>query len=203
MTPRISPLAHRAAPAPSGLAIGLSEVTGRGMIDLRGRPDDAAFLAAAGSIIGLDLPREPRTSVSRDDVTILWLSIDQWLVTLPHGEVASTRDRLDGALAGIFSHHVDMSDARAIIRLEGDGAREVIMKGAAVDLTDPVWGPGRVRRMLFAGISAMFHIVQVEPDTIDLYVFRSYADYAWDWLLATAGERARVRLYGRQRPPAV
>jgi sarcosine oxidase, subunit gamma len=42
----------------------------------------------------------------------------------------------------------------------------------------------------------------VEDDVFDIYVFRSYAHYAWDFLRAAAREPARVKLFGRQVAPA-
>ena len=59
--------------------------------------------------------------------------------------------------------------------------------------------PGTCRRMRFAEIAALLHVVE---DTIfDIYVFRSYAHYAWDFLLATAREPAKIKLFGQQPAP--
>ena len=55
---------------------------------------------------------------------------------------------------------------------------------------------GGVRRMRFAEIAALLHVV--EQDVFDVYVFRSYATYAWEFLLATAREPAKVKLFGKQ-----
>jgi sarcosine oxidase gamma subunit len=38
----------------------------------------------------------------------------------------------------------------------------------------------------------------VEDTVFDIYVFRSYADYAWEFLLTTARESSRVKLFGNQ-----
>jgi hypothetical protein len=43
-------------------------------------------------------------------------------------------------------------------------------------------------------IAALIHVVSEKPDVIDLYVFRSYANYAWDWPLANgSGSASRQR----------
>lgn len=185
------------------LSITLSVVSDRGMIDLRGQTEDAKFMTAVKSVLKLDLPTDPRTSSSKGEVTALWLSIDQWLITLPRGNTAKTMAALSKKIGGMFAFACDISDARTIIRLSGDGAREVLMKGTSADLTAPEVTAGTVRRMLFAEIAAACHIQETTPDKIDLYVFRSYADYAWEWLLATARSGAKVQLYGQQDPPAV
>ncbi len=187
----------------AGLVVEMSEIKDRGMIDLRGHLSDRKFAQAAKKVLGADLPKAPRTSVSKGGLVILWLSIDQWLVTCPLGKTTKLLGDLNKALDGIHSLAVDMSDARSIIRLTGNGGREVMMKGAPVDFLAPDMIKGMVRRLRFGEIAGMVHIVDDRPDTLDLYVFRSYADFAWDWLAKTATKPAAVKLFGPQDSPAV
>jgi len=193
-----SPLAGQAAP---DLAISIAEIVDRGMVDLRGDPEDPAFAAAVEAVVGTSLPRQPRSSAAAGELSVLWLSADQWLVQCPRAHVNDLVRRLNEALAGITSLVVDMSDARTILRLEGEGLREVLMKGAPVDLTAPEFGQGSVRRLRFGEVAAMVHFVGETPDVIDLYVFRSYAAFAWEWLAATGHGAARVRLFEPQSAP--
>ena len=194
-----SALQHRAEP--SGLSIGMREVRDRGIIDLRGLAGDQAFLDAVRSVLAIDLPTSPRTSVSSGDITVLWLSVDQWLILCPRSKVAGLLARFAPALNGIHSLAVDVSDMRSVIRLEGQGAREVLLKGCSLDLMSGDYPPGTVRRLLFAEIAALIHVI--EPQVIELYVFRSFADYAWDCLLTAARAPAQVMLFGKQSAPPV
>jgi sarcosine oxidase subunit gamma len=189
-----SALQHR--DEPEGLSILLREIEGRGMIDLRGLASDEAFLAAAKDVLGFDLPIAPRTSAAWGDIQALWLAPDQWLILCLGTRKAELLSKLRNALDGIHSFAVDVSDMRAILRIEGDGARGVLLKGCSLDLLGPDYGAGKVRRVLFAGIAALLHVVSEKPDVIDLYVFRSYADYAWDWFLANARRDATITLFG-------
>ena len=102
-------------------------------------------------------------------------------------------------LGGIHSLAVDVSDMRAVIRLEGEGVREVLMKGSRSICSATTTRRARCAACAFAEIAALLHVV--EDDVFDIYVFRSYADYAWDFLLATAREPAKVRLFGAQDAP--
>lgn len=199
-----SALAHRSdVERQPGLSVTLSEIRDRGMIDLRGQADDAKFMAAAKSVLGIALPTEPRSSATKNDMTVLWFSVDHWLVTLPNGSTAKTLAALCKKTEGQFAFACDVSDARAIIRIEGDGVREALMKGTSLDLTAPEIETGTVRRMLFAEVAAACHVVDGTTGTFDLYVFRSYADYVWEWLMATTRAGARVQLYGAQEVPPV
>lgn len=193
-----SPLAH--AVAPPGLAISIREIPDRGMIDLRGLASDPAFLSAAHDALGFALPTEPRTSAAWGDVRVLWLSVDQWLILSTRSKAHEILANLRQTLNGIHSLAVDVSDMRAVIRLEGDACREVLMKGTSLDLLSGDYQPGTCRRMRFAEIAALLHVV--EDTVFDVYVFRSYAHYTWDFLCATAKESARVKLFGAQDVPA-
>jgi len=193
-----SPLAL--APAhPEGLSVTIREIAGRGMIDLRGLASDQGFVAAAKSALGTDLPLKPRASVSWGDIKLLWLSIDQWLILCPGARTGEILESLHRSLAGFHSLAVDVSDMRAVIRVEGEGAREVLMKGCSLDLLNGECSPGTARRMRFAEIAALLHVI--DDDAFDIYVFRSYAHYAWEFLLATAKEPAKVKLFGKQAEP--
>ena len=193
-----SPLAGVSAPA--GLSISLREIPDRGMVDLRGLTSDAAFMSAAHDVLGFALPTAPRSSAAWGDVRVLWLSVDQWLILSTRSKAQEILANLRTALKGIHSLAVDVSDMRAVIRLEGEGCREILMKGTSLDLLDPEYKPGCCRRMRFAEIAALLHVV--EENVFDVYVFRSYAHYTWNFLCATAQEPAKVKLFGAQDVPA-
>ncbi len=186
-----SPLAHRSAA--ENTSIDLHEITTRGMIDLRGLTSDRKFMAAAKQVLGVDLPKAPRTSVAWGDVKALWLSPDQWLILCSRDKAPALLTELTKALEGIHSLAVDVSDMRCVIHLEGDGVRETMMKGCSLDLLSDDYAPGTVRRVRFAEIAALLHVV--DENAIDLYVFRSYADYTWDFLLKAARVGSEVKLF--------
>ena len=186
-----SALGHRAEP--STTAIAMHEISTRGMIDVRGLATDKKFMAAAKAVLGFDLPKAARTSNGWGDVKALWLSPDQWLILCARDNAPALLEKLNAALSNIHSLCVDVSDMRAVIRLEGEGVRETLMKGCSLDLLSEDYAPGAVRRVRFAEVAALLHVV--EGNIIDLYVFRSYADYAWEFLLKAARKGAEVKLF--------
>ncbi len=173
--------------------ISLREIADRGMIDLRGNASDKKFMAAVKKVLGAELPKLPRTSVSWGEYKSLWLSIDQWLILVPRAKADALHAELTQALVGIHSLAVNVSDMRSVIRLEGARAREVLMKGTSTDLMDSNLGPGFVRRLRFAEIAALLHVIEV--DVIDLHVFRSYADYAFAFLTKASRKGSEVRMF--------
>lgn len=184
-------LAHRSTQ--DSLSVALREIPGRGMVDLRGLATDRKFMSSAKSVLGFDLPKAPRTSTSWGDMKALWLSPDQWLILCPGDKAQALTEQLTTTLKTIHSLAVNVSDMRAIIRLEGEHARTTVMKGTSIDLMHDDYPAGTIRRMKFAEVGALLHIV--EQDVIDVYVFRSYADYAWAFLLKAARKGSEVRLF--------
>ena len=194
-----SPLAGQVPP--QNLFVSITKIFDRGMIDLRGDPNDSSFESAVASVLAVSLPRLPRSSVASGELSVLWLSVDQWLVLCPRTAASEIAGKLKKAVAGLPSLVVEVSDARAVLRLQGHGVRELVMKGSPVDLTATDFRKGSVRRLRFGELAAMIHMVGEAPDVIDLYVFRSYAVFAWEWLIATSGEAAQVRLFQPQAAP--
>jgi sarcosine oxidase, subunit gamma len=188
-----SALAHRAEA--TDLAISMREISGRGMLDLRGLATDKKFMKAVKDVLGFELAKAPRTSTTWGDIKCLWLSVDQWLILCPGEKAVALHTQLIDALKGIHSLVVDVSHMRAIIRLEGEHARTTVMKGTSIDLTHGDYAPGSIRRMKFAEVGALLHIV--EDHVIDIYVFRSYADYAWEFLLKAARKGSEVKLFSQ------
>ena len=188
-----SALAHRAEP--DNTYVSLREIVTRGMIDLRGLTTDRKFMIAAKDVLGLELPKTPRTSNTFGDVKALWLSPDQWLILCAREKAPVLAADLAKAVEKTHALAVDVSDMRSIIRIEGECAREVMMKGCSLDLADAEFSPGYVRRVRFAEAAALFNVV--ESETIDLYVFRSYANYAWDFLLKAARKGSEVTAFNK------
>lgn len=179
-----------------GGAIAIREIAGRGMIDLRGLTSDRKFMAAAKEALGVELPKAPRTSVTWGDMRVLWLSVDQWLVLTTADKADALTTALRKALGTLHSMATNVSDMRAVIRVEGAGARVALMKGCSLDLLGGEYTAGTARRMRFAEIAALVHVA--EDDVFDIYVFRSYAEYAWNFLLATCRDAAVVKVFGKQ-----
>ena len=188
-----SALAHRAELPDT--YVSLREISTRGMIDLRGLSSDRKFMAAAKEVLGFDLPKAPRTSNTFGEVKALWLSPDQWLILCAREKAPALAAELAKAVEKTHALAVDVSDMRSIVRLEGERAREVMMKGCSLDFIDADFTPGYVRRVRFAEIAALFNIV--DDNSIDLYVFRSYANYAWDFLLKAARKGSEVGLFNK------
>ncbi|MEO0679132.1 MAG: sarcosine oxidase subunit gamma family protein [Pseudomonadota bacterium] len=155
-------------------------VEGRAMLTIRAAGEAAQ---AVGDAVGAPAPavRRIETAGAR---ALAWMSPDEWLLTAPAGEAATLAAALGEALSGRPHLVVDVSDARALFRIEGPGAREVLAKGAPADLSRDAFGPGDFRRTRLGQIACAFWMPR--EDAFELVCFRSVADHAGLWLLNAA-----------------
>ncbi len=180
-------LASRAVSESDGMDVALGERRFGGKINLRLDPTDHDAMAAARGELGFGLPTEPNTVAGGEGVCALWLGPDEWLVTTAGGEEAGLMARLNGALAGHHASVVDVSDARTVIVLRGERARDVLAKGCGLDLHPRVFKPGRCAQTALARASILIHQTSEDP-AYDIYVDRSFAQYLWTWLEDAAAE---------------
>lgn len=168
----------------------VSEMGLRGMITLRGDFSDAGFVAAIEGA-GLLMPA-PRKIVMADGRALAWMSPDELLVMLPYEEAAPCVAALRGALAGHHALVENVSDARAVFRIQGAGAREVIAKLAPVDMAPGAFEEHDFRRSRLAQVPAAFWMAE---GAVDLVCFRSVAPYVMEILSTAAEDGSEVGVY--------
>lgn len=178
-----TPLAGVATP--SELAVRLEEAPLAGMVTLKGDLGSPELAAAVRNATGLDLPAVRKAAMS-DAHTVLWMAPDELLLFTDYAGADALAERLSASL-GDAPHLAEVvSDARARFRLTGPGAREVIAKGAPVDLHPDAFGLGDVRRTRLAQVAVGFWQSADDPESFDLVCFRSVALYVWRWLQASS-----------------
>jgi sarcosine oxidase subunit gamma len=80
---------------------------------------------------------------------------------------------------------VDQSHGRAVLRLAGRRARDVLAKGCRLDLHPRAFRPGRCAQTVIAQVAVLLHQGDERP-TYDLYVFAGYAVDFLGWLTSSA-----------------
>ncbi len=155
----------------------------RGMVTLRGDLGDSGFAAMLKAATGCDIP-DTRSSIRAGDNHVLWMSPDELMVFCPWSEASAL---VAGFMEQAGDAHVlalDVSDARAVFRVSGEKAWRVLAKGAPVDLAPERFAVGEVRRTRIATVAA--GIVKTDETTFEVFCFRSYAAYLWNWLTVGA-----------------
>lgn len=179
-----TPLAGLAGPAE--LAVRLEEVPLSGMITLKGDLSQPALKTAVLEATGLEVPGLRKARLG-EDAAVLWMAPDELMLVGPYETADAAAERLAGDLAEAGPVLLQVvSDARARFRLTGAGAREVLAKGAPVDLHPSAFGVGDYRRTRLATVAVAFWQSAAAPESFDIVCFRSYASYVWRWLKSAA-----------------
>lgn len=155
----------------------------RGMIILRGDLSDKKLRSVCKKLSGVDIPAQGQAHCERES-GLCWMSPDELLVLVPYAQVAEAIAQIDKALSGMHYLAENVSDARALILVEGPFAREVIAKLAPADLHPDSFGPGDFRRTRLGQVAAAFWMR--DADTFAVICFRSVATYTFDLLTASA-----------------
>jgi sarcosine oxidase subunit gamma len=146
------------------------EIGPLGMITLRAKGVKGLDKAVKAAV-GTKLPAQRRIE-GKDGRACGWMSPDEYLLVLPYAEVPKALAALDKALTGQHYLAVDVSDARAVFRVEGAQAADVLRKLTPADLDR--MEPGELRRSRAAQVAAAFWH---EGDGYTVVCFRSVADY--------------------------
>lgn len=144
----------------------IARITDQGMITVR---------CDFANLTGISVPETRKIA---DDIA--WMSPDELLVIVPKNEIPATIVKLEKTLA---SHHhliADVSDARALFRLSGPNAREVLAKGAPVDMSPEAFRPGDIRRTRIGQVAAAFWMI--DETTLHIVCFTSVSGYLEEWL---------------------
>jgi sarcosine oxidase subunit gamma len=163
----------------------ITEIGPLGMITLRCDLAEKP-LAAVLKKLGLSVPA-PRRIVQKDGRSAGWMSPDELLLMLPYAEVAQALETLRNGLAKLHFLAGDVSDARAVFRIQGDKADQVLAKLCPADLA--LMEPGELRRTRAAQVAAAFW---AEDGGYTLVCFRSVAGYVMGVLSLSATPNSEV-----------
>ena len=165
----------------------VSEAGLQGMITVRGDLKSAKLKKAVKAATGCEIPAPRRISLKGNN-GVGWMSPDELLILVPYADAKATADALSSALAGEHALVADVSDARAMFRIKGPKAAEVLMKLCPVDL--PMLAEGELRRTRAAQVAAALWMS--DKDEFTLVSFRSVAAYVFGTLQVSAQPGSEV-----------
>jgi heterotetrameric sarcosine oxidase gamma subunit len=146
----------------------------------------AAWPGGADALVRrLGLLPGPGRSAQAGETGFLWLGPDRWLAVAPDAGHEQRLRRFDNACADLGTV-VDLSHARTCIRVGGPRARDLLAKGTGIDLHPRAFESGACASSLLGHVAAILHAA--DREAVDVYIARSYALFAWEWLTDGAAE---------------
>jgi sarcosine oxidase subunit alpha len=136
----LKPGRHGAHGGAAGVA--LSERTGLALFVISASTGKASEVAAkVASVAGLDLPMGPKR-VSENGFALIGTAPGQWLAVAEGKQALALLAKLAAALKGLATL-VDQSDGKAVLRISGPNARQVLAKGcSSISTTSVRFGSG-------------------------------------------------------------
>jgi sarcosine oxidase subunit gamma len=175
-----APLEGGEGPAPpDGPGVVIAERRGLALVQVLARPGQEEAVVAR---LGLD--PAPGVASETPEGTALWLAPGTWMVVAQDLEDGGLYRSLRGRL-GDRAAVLDQSHGRAVLRLAGARARDVLAKGCRLDLHPRVFAPGMCAQTVIAQIGVLLHQCDEIP-AYDLYVFSGYALDFLQWLTSSA-----------------
>ena len=156
-----------------------------GKINVRGKSSDKEFMKNIGSALDLVLPVEPNVRVSNNNISIVWLSPNEWLVETPKDKTQDILVLLKSTLNPQKTAVTDVSFNRSVLRLEGDSVFTLLSKYLVLNLEDILKTNHSVAQTIFIKIPIL--IIRNNSDnkttSIDIHVNRSHTKYVYDLLV--------------------
>lgn len=166
----------------------------QGMITVRGDLASPEMKKAVKDATGLNVPEQGHIAGDGGN-WVAWMSPDELLLVVAYDSVRDTEASLRDALSKVHHLAVNVSDARAMFRLSGNGAlvREAIAKLCPVDMRTEAFAPGQFRRSRMAQVPAA--IWMPDESSVQIVCFRSVAEYAFNLLKGAAAPGSEVGLF--------
>jgi heterotetrameric sarcosine oxidase gamma subunit len=156
-------------------------VTARGALDIAqvaAFGDSSEMAERLSKHFVVTITPAPNRAVTAGDLTVLWHGPGQWLVVRAPAAAPLADELID--LCGDDAAVVDLGHARTVLRLDGEGVRDLLANGTSIDLRPARFASGACALTALGKIGALLHAVA--PATIDVYVARSYAQALVEWV---------------------
>ncbi len=167
----------------NGISIEERDLVGK--INLRGKSTDKEFMKNVGSVLNLVLPIEPNVRVSNNNINIIWLSPNEWLIETPKVETHKVLKLLKSSLNPQKTAITDVSFNRTVLRLKGDDVFTLLSKYLVINLEEVLKTNYSVAQTIFIKIPVLLirNNGNNETTSIDIQLNRSHAKYVYELLI--------------------
>ena len=163
----------------------IEELSLTGKINIRGKSSDKEFMKNIGSALNLVLPIEPNVRIFNNNISIMWLGPNEWLVITPENEKDGIISLLKSNLNPQKTAITDVSFNRVVLRLEGEKVFTLLSKFLVANLEKILKTNFSVAQTIFIKIPVLFvrNNTDEEPTSLDLHLNRSHTKYVYELLV--------------------
>ena len=162
----------------------MSEIEPIIKINLRGKKRD--FLTKIGKSLSIIPPTEANTSSGNDNLNIIWLNPDEWMV-YSNNKINSENDnyKLEDDLFNEISKMnygsvTNVTDQWVMINLKGDKVFELLSTSCPLNFNKFKKTKESVVQTVMNHIDVIIHHKNIND--INLFVRRSFSNHLWSWM---------------------
>ena len=153
-------------------------------INIRGKKRE--FITKIGKSLSIIPPTEANTSSGNENLNILWLSPDEWMVYsndkfTPENENFNVENLLFNEISKLnYGAVTNVTDHWVIINLKGEKVYDLLSSSCPFDFNKFKKNKGSVAQTILNHIDIIIH--NKEINDVNLFVRRSFSNHLWSWL---------------------
>ena len=151
---------------------------------LRGKKRE--FISAIGKSLNMLLPTEANTSTQSDKLTALWLSPDEWMISLnnpvdQNSNNYEVEELLNDNISKLNLGAVtDVTDQFVMINLKGNKIYDLFQTGSPFNFNDFQNRKGAVIQTILLKVDVIIH--NQNKNEVNLFVRRSFSQHLFSWM---------------------
>ncbi len=163
--------------------IEISEIEPIFKLNLRGKNRD--FTTKVGKSLSIIPPTDPNTSSGNENLNILWLSPDEWMLYSNNKINLIETNNLENNLFNEISKAkigsvTNITDHWIMINIKGDKVFELLSSGSPFNFNKFKDSKGVVAQTLLNHIDVIIHNKNIND--LNLFVRRSFSNHLWSWI---------------------
>ena len=166
--------------------IDIEELPNIPKINLRGEPNNKDFMKDVVIILNTLLPIEVNTSVANNDLKIIWLGPNEWLIQFNiENQFQNIFSKLQSTLNPQDTAVTDVTENRTIINVKGNNLYKLLAKFMVINLHEVLKKESSVAQTIFTKVPILIvrnHKDKEEP-SIDIHTNRSHTSYLYNLLV--------------------
>ena len=150
-------------------------------INVRIDTNDNKNIIKCGKLINAILPVQPNTYVKNDNVKVIWLGPNEWLITNNQNLYKNLKNEIGDIQASV----TDVSENRTVIRISGDKIFKLLSKFLALDLEKNLPDESSCAQTLFVKVPVLLvrNNKEKEIPELDIFVNRSHSNYVYNLIV--------------------
>ena len=155
-------------------------------INLRGDSSDKNFLTNVEKILNILIPTEPNSSNHNDNLKIVWLSPNEWLIQIY--AIHDFEEIFSKLTSSLNSHNTavtNVTENKTVLKLSGNHLYKLLSKFMIIDLDKSLVNESSVAQTIFIKVPVLIirNYKKTETPSILMHINRSHAQYITNLLI--------------------